>query len=246
MSLIQTLKKYKAKSHDLNYGRDILRAWANEFIKKNQSHPIRILDIGCGWGGDLVNIQTALTNKGIITEIYGVDMSHEYVEAAKAKGIYTSVLEIEHEKPPFTEKFDLIIINQVLEHTKEIFWIIKQANEHLKDNGLLFVGVPNLAALHNRLLLLFGQQPACIRIFSAHFRGFTKKEFIKFMENYGGFKALRFAGSNFYPFPRSISKLLSKLLPTLATTIFFAFRKIGPDQFVKAKEAKFETKYLLD
>jgi hypothetical protein len=39
---------------------------------------------------------------------------------------------------------------------------------------------------------------------------------------------LKFAGANFYPFPKSIAILLSKLFPAAAVSTFFLFKKTGP------------------
>ena len=243
MNLIEALKMRKNRHLIQNYGREILRSWASNLIKKDKDATVRILDIGCSDGQDLINISGELRKRYSSLDLYGLDFSPASFSAAVANDFKISVLDIERDAWPDWGAFDLIVINQVLEHTKEIFKIIRQTNVRLVDGGLLFIGVPNLAAWHNRLLLLFGRQPACIRIFSGHIRGFTKKEFIDFMEKYGGFKCLKFSGANVYPFPPVISRLLSRFFPTLATTNFFAFKKIGSENIAMAERAGFETKY---
>ena len=52
-----------------------------------------------------------------------------------------------------------MIANQILEHTKEVFWIWHEIARVLAPQGQLILGVPNLASAHNRLLLLLGRQP---------------------------------------------------------------------------------------
>ena len=44
----------------------------------------------------------------------------------------------------------------------------------LKVGGQIIVGLPNLAALHRRILLLLGKQPTCIRANGALSEGSLK------------------------------------------------------------------------
>jgi len=105
--------------------------------------------------------------------------------------------------------------------------------------GLVIVGVPNLASLHNRIMLLLGEQPSCIEVLSSHVRGFTAPSFKRFIETDGYFNVLETRGSNFYPFPSSVSKYLSKLFPTLSVGIFFLIkRKNKNGKFFDAQRIK--------
>ena len=95
----------------------------------------------------------------------------------------------------------------------------------LKPHGICIVGVPNLASLHNRLLLLFGFHPTSIRMFGPHVRGITKRDFILFAEKGGYFKCKKAYGSNFYPFPPFIAKILSKIFPGGSVSLFFILER---------------------
>jgi hypothetical protein len=121
----------------------------------------------------------------------------------------------------------VVIANQILEHVKELFWIFHEATRVLRVGGHLIVGVPNLASLHNRVLLAVGKQPTCIQNHSAHVRAFTRSDLLKFLETCfsGGFRLTKFGGSNFYPFPPFIAKPLASLLPHMAWGIFLMLRK---------------------
>lgn len=231
----------KATNPSLNYGRDII----SDFIEKNyqKTDTINILDIGCGYGGDLLNAKQAIGDKTKIN-LYGIEIDEQSKRIAETRGIIVKNINIETDEFPFQNNFfDIIIINQVLEHTKEIFFITSQINRILKTNGLLIIGLPNLASLHNRILLLIGQQPTCIRVFGPHVRGFTKSDLIRFF-NKNGFSLLKFAGSNFYPFPKKIAQVLSKLFPTLSVGIFGFFKKTSESMSYQdlAKE-NFETNF---
>ena len=135
---------------------------------------------------------------------------------------------IECESLPFEdESVDIIIVNQILEHCKEIYWIFHEISRVLKINGIIVIGVPNLSSLHNRMFLLFGKQPTCINLNSAHVRGFTYSGINSFLNEAfpEGYTLSKFNGSNFYPFPRFISVILSWLFPKMSVGIFFSFKK---------------------
>jgi len=87
------------------------------------------------------------------------------------------------------------------------------------------LGVPNLASLHNRLLLVIGKQPTSIQNSSAHVRGYTKSDILKLLRIYGGYEVIVFKGSNFYPFPLLLAKPLAKCFPNMAWSIFFLLKK---------------------
>jgi len=141
----------------------------------------------------------------------------------------------------------VIIANQILEHVKEIFWIWHEISRVLRIGGKLIIGIPNLASLHNRLLLLFGKQPACIKCYSAHIRGYTFEDIMKFQKTcWGGYRLLNFKGSNFYPFPLPLSLFLSKIFPKMAVSIFLLLKKEKEykGEFISyLQKARLETKF---
>jgi len=237
------IKDYKNDTLILNYGRHIIISWVKAFISSRQGK-FRILDVGCGTGDDLENIVSSLRRSNSAIEPYGLEFNPLYQQTARAKGIKVEGINLEKEAFPYEDDyFDVVIINQVLEHTKEFFWIINQASRVLKNEGLLIIGVPNLAAWYNRLLLLFGRQPACIKLGSEHFRAFTRRDLTKVMTNWGGFEELNFAGSNFYPFPERISLYLSKMFPSLSVAIFLRFRKKRISNLTELVKGLPETNY---
>ena len=229
----------------LNYGRHLIK----EFIKKTNLNldQIKIVDIGAGHGNDL----------SIAGEIYpnstrwGVESFKPYADHLATLGISVVNINIEKDKLPFEdESVDIIIANQVLEHCKEIFWIFHEASRVLKKGGVFIIGVPNLASLHNRALLLFGIQPTPIKTASAHVRGFTLGDLKGFVSSCfpGGYKIVNFAGANFYPFPGLIAKPLAKAMPKGAWGIFISFQKCSEynNEFIKfPEEEKLETNFWL-
>ena len=95
------------------------------------------------------------------------------------------------------------------------------------------------------MILLFGEQPTCIEPLSAHVRGFTKPAFERFVTADGYFRILEVKGTNFYPFPPRLSKVLSELFPTLAVSLFYLIQRTDKEgNFVDVLKSRFfETPY---
>ncbi|MFK5953153.1 MAG: methionine biosynthesis protein MetW [Desulfobacterium sp.] len=202
-----------------NYGRHHIRKFLEECMPFQS-----VLDVGAGGGDDLM-IARDINN---LVKLNALESYKPSIEKLMEKGISVHSTNIERELFPFKDgACDVIVANQVLEHTKEIFWIFHEITRVLPVGGKLILGVPNLASLHNRLLLLLGRQPSPIKTASAHVRGFTKKDLLDFLESCfpGGYQFKGFGGSNFYPFPPFAAKPLAKILPSMAWGIFFLFEK---------------------
>jgi hypothetical protein len=107
------------------------------------------------------------------------------------------------------------------------------------------VGIPNLAALHNRILLLLGVQPTCIEILSAHVRGFTRSGFREFATSDGYFLMEEVRGGNFYPFPPSVARPMARVFPGFSVCLFFLLRRTGKKgNFLQVLDTRyFETPY---
>ena len=106
----------------------------------------------------------------------------EYAYALAGKADEIHVANIERDDLPLADgQADLIIANQVLEHTKEIFWIFHEVTRSLRTGGHFLFGVPNICSLHNRFLLLVGRQPTQHKVCSAHVRPFSKGDTLAFL-----------------------------------------------------------------
>lgn len=241
MALRKFLLKLKAGTEELNYGRDILAQYALE-IASDKTH-LRILDIGLGKGSDLVNIREKClaANPRLKFEPYGLECYPPNIETAKKQGIQVFSVNIETQAFPFESGyFDVVLSNQTLEHTKEVYWIFSEISRVLKPDGFVLSGVPNLASFHNRIALLFGLQPTSIQVLGPHVRGYTAPGFIEFVETDGFFKHRAVKGSNFYPFPRSISRFLSRLMPLMSVGIFFKTQRTSkPGVFIEVLKTRF-------
>ncbi|MBI1276293.1 methyltransferase domain-containing protein [bacterium] len=207
MSLYQKLAALKHGTEHLNYGRDIIANWAVESVM-GVSNPA-ILDIGVGKGEDLAQIHKQL---GRNAQLYGLEGFEPSRQKALAKGIDARAADIEREVFPFPDtSMDTVIINQVLEHLKEVFFVLSEASRIIKPGGTLIIGVPNLAAWHNRLMLLAGYTPSCIGTVGPHVRGFTRRDLKQTLELGNYFTVQAQAGSGFYPLPETLANFASRI-----------------------------------
>lgn len=215
-------KGSKEKTPELNYGRHLIK----EFLGKSMPFQ-RVLDLGAGTGDDLMAARRINSN----AELHAAETFQPNLKTLLDLNINVHKINIECEKLPFPdESMDIIIANQILEHTKEIFWIFHESSRILPVGGTIILGVPNLAALHNRILLLLGRQPSPLKTASAHVRGFTRQDITQFLNSCfpGGYHIEGFGGSNFYPFPPAVARPLAKLFPNAAWGIFLMLKKTKP------------------
>jgi SAM-dependent methyltransferase len=126
---------------------------------------MRVLDIGCGEGGVL----KPFLDKGL--KAVGVELNPERITKAKvlladhfsagnvsfvSKDIYTPNIEQEWGN----EKFDLIILKDVIEHIFDQQKLIAHLRHFLKNDGIIFFGFPpwqmpyggHQQLLHNKIL----------------------------------------------------------------------------------------------
>jgi len=237
--LRQILFKLKTGTEEQNYGRESIVEFAKTYAS-NVKNP-QVVDLGAGHGTDLLNVQAAL-GKG---HYLAVESYAPYRKELKALGIESFKLNIESQKLPFDDSsVDVVIANQIIEHTKEIFFIFSEIHRVLKPGGVAIIGVPNLASFHNRLALLFGAQPTSIELYSAHVRGITAGSFRRFIEKGGFFKLAAVRGANFYPFPVKVSKNLAKLFPTASVGLMLCIQKTKKGDFISIlDDTNFETPF---
>jgi len=107
-------------------------------LSKYINNDVRVLDIGCAMGGFL----DYLCAKAI-KSLSGIDPTQEYVNYAKQKGSYTIKLGSAESIPFEDNSFDLLVMDQVLEHLVEPIKAFQEAKRVLIDGGLFCIGVPD-------------------------------------------------------------------------------------------------------
>jgi SAM-dependent methyltransferase len=206
--------------HKETYGPHVIQ----RFISHLKPPINTIVDLGAGSGRDLAICKEVYPGSRTIA----IEAGHTYAEGLHGKVDEVHILNVERDTLPFSQgSVDLFIANQILEHTKEIFWIFDQITRSLRMGGYFIFGVPNIASLHNRLLLLFGGHPTQHKMCSGHVRPFSKKDTLRFLTACfpEGYRILDFAGSQFYPLPALGARIMADIFPTMAFSIFFLIQK---------------------
>ena len=222
------------------YGRHVV-----EQLVRRLAGPKIIVDLGAGSGQDLEIVRRIHPQARLIA----IEGGREYAQNLAGKAGEIFVANIEHDPLPLASgQADLFIANQVLEHTKEIFWIFHEVSRCLRIGGHFLFGVPNICSLHNRFLLLMGRQPTQHKVCSAHVRPFSKADTVAFLNACfpGGYVLEGFRGAQFYPFPARTARWLANAFPTFAFTIFFLIRKTAEyhDEFATyPARAQLETNF---
>jgi SAM-dependent methyltransferase len=183
-----------------------------------------LLDIGC-WDGSLTTRRgEALGARRLL----GVEVYPDPARLAEERGVEVARVDLETEPLPWPDgSIDVVVCNQVLEHLKNIWLPMSEMHRVLRPGGRAILSVPNLASLHNRLLLAFGRQPTSIRLVGPHVRGYTLREFTSLLERAGAYEVVRWRGVGFYPIPSPWSAPLSALWRGASHTFVVQARKRG-------------------
>ncbi len=104
------------------------------------SENANILDIGCG-DGRLLSIIMNHSPKG--WNLFGIEIGEDGVTKAKKKGFEVVCGNIETtDVPEWNGKFDLILMHQLIEHTRNPAALLEKASAWLKSGGVLSVETP--------------------------------------------------------------------------------------------------------
>lgn len=101
----------------------------------------KVLDVGCSTGGFLEYL-----HKQGLNNLYGIDIIEEYVQHAKENNVIGDIKLGSASAIPFEDNtFDLVVLDQVMEHLVDPKKALKEAKRVLVDDGLLCIGVPDAA-----------------------------------------------------------------------------------------------------
>ena len=165
----------------------------NDRIRSDQE--LRVLDIGSGAG---VGVRTIVSSLSVSSKVTCVDLSATALSAASENGFLGVIAGAEGTNLPFADNsFDLVIIDEVIEHLVDTDSILDEIHRVLSPTGWLALSTPNLAAWFNRVALLFGIQPAFSEVsfrgvygrpgsgIVGHLRLFTLRALRQFVEDRG-------------------------------------------------------------
>jgi methionine biosynthesis protein MetW len=186
------------------------------------TRPVNLLDVGC-WDG-LGTLRYAESLGG--ARAHGIEVFEAQAVEAERRGIEVARVDLEADVFPWPDaSMDVVVCNQVLEHLKNIWQPLAEMHRVLRPGGYALLSVPNLASLHNRVLLATGRQPTSIRTFGPHVRGYAFGEFRALVERDGAFRVMRALGVGFHPVPAPWGAPLARLWPGAAHSTLLVARR---------------------
>lgn len=121
----------------------------------------QILDIGCAYGY-VLNLLPKNSN------MFGLDISEHAINTAKKnfKDITFKVGNVEEKIPFPANSFDIIILNDVIEHLENPQKALENIKKILKKDGILYITTPNLNLLRKKLFGFADKMEHHISLFS--------------------------------------------------------------------------------
>lgn len=113
----------------------------------------RVLEIGC----HTADLGKEIKKNG--NYVVGIDYNKEAINIAKNVIQEAYVLDLETEEVFFckTDKFDVVVCNQVLEHLRNPDDVLTKIKKILHPNGYLIVGLPNVCNAKDRFNITWGK-----------------------------------------------------------------------------------------
>jgi len=145
-----------------------------------QREGLRVLEIGCACGGTL----RAIGVQNPSAKLYGVELNENAAVIAASFAEILSMNVEELDPADFQERFDYIIMGDVIEHLLEPWAAIRNMRELLVPGGSIIASIPNVAHISNLYNMLCGRwtYEDCGLLDRTHFRFFTKSEIVKMFE----------------------------------------------------------------
>lgn len=147
--------------------RQLIHALFGEFLGERKSEKLEILDVGCGAG----ILMSELERYG---SVHGIDVSELAVEYCKKRGLPNVSID-DLAKLSFSDaRFDVVIALDVLEHIEKDAQAVSEIKRVLKPGGTVIIFVPAFMAL-------WGEADEMGR----HFRRYRKPELLKLLRDAG-------------------------------------------------------------
>tara|TARA_E500000178_G_C17031631_1_gene760937 strand:+ start:456 stop:1451 length:996 start_codon:yes stop_codon:yes gene_type:complete len=139
--------KYKStlkpnKRHTLRYAKDSLDFIfeVTSYLDYQNYNQRKFLDLGSGSG------EISYFAKRIGFDVLGVEPNEGYAQFC-IKDLELNIINSTYEEANISEKeYDIINLNQVLEHLPDPLIVLKNLRKFLKDQGMLVLTVPNIQA----------------------------------------------------------------------------------------------------
>ena len=166
----------------------------SEMLKFVPSSTKKILEIGCGsglFGKECKQIFSC--------EFHGIELMEEMAQLARENLDMVLTGDVtDNLRHLLGNKYDLIVLNDVIEHLADSEGILIKLKELLDDNGKILLSVPNFRFIHNMIEIIFKKDfryKESGTLDKTHLSFYTKKSFSDTVVRLG-FKILKFEGIN--------------------------------------------------
>jgi 2-polyprenyl-3-methyl-5-hydroxy-6-metoxy-1,4-benzoquinol methylase len=139
---------HKDKETYINYQRENAKNYVIPFIsrKLELSEDFRVMEIGCAEGGVLqafINVGCHGTGVELMEGRYDAakQLLKNEISSGKAALINKDIYDVDIDKE-FPERFDLIVLKDVIEHIHDQDKVLAKLRDFLKPNGHIFFGFP--------------------------------------------------------------------------------------------------------
>lgn len=145
------MKKTHYENKSLNYG--VSHTRLKRILALIGKEPgMKVLEVGCAAG------RLGREIKKLSHYVAGVEISESAAQEAKKVLDQVYVFDIENDWPTevLNQRFDLVVLPEILEHVFDPVYILRNASAVLKPNGQIIITTPNFLAWANRIRFLFG------------------------------------------------------------------------------------------
>ncbi len=172
--------------------------------------PLRILDVGCGWGDLLVEMHQRLSRSGRSIELCGIEVSKQLAEVSESKvkplnGTILSCNAIDGLSQIPERSLSLTLMCSFLEHEAQPLPLLTQVHRALREDGLVVLKVPNFACWNRRVR----RNRWCGFRYPDHINYFTPAT-LRILAHHAGFYVLRQTLFDRSPFNDSMYAVLAK------------------------------------
>ncbi|WP_246317038.1 glycosyltransferase [Paenibacillus agri] len=177
-----------------------------QLVDTSPLEPIKVLEVGCGCGGTLLEIK----NRYKDADLYGIELNGN---SAAIASLFANVSSsnVEHQLEYPENFFDYIILPDILEHLIDPWSVLKNLKKHLKNKGKLITSIPNVmhySVLRDTLQGRWKYTEAGL-LERTHLRFFTIYEIQEMFQD-AGFVDLSYKG-NIIPIPEEDEEFILKL-----------------------------------
>lgn len=186
----------------------------------------RVLDVGCGDGLFLAELDRIADLTARDWELHGVDYSPAALAAARRRAYTFERCNLEEGIPYPDDSFDVVCAGEVIEHIYDPDRLLAETQRVLRPGGHVVLTTPNLQAWYNRALFVVGIQPIFyetstkssaigagplkkLKVSEApvgHVRIFNRRALLDLLES-EGFRPVEVRGSEFERLPGPMARM---------------------------------------